>query len=152
MTRINMKKAKHIALIAHDRKKKELLEWVTFNKDNLKRHNLYATGTTGKIITDKLGLEIYSFRSGPLGGDSQIGSRIVEGEIDFLIFFWDPLESQPHDPDIKALLRLAVLWNNPVACNRSTADFIFSSHLMNEEYERIIIDENSYSLNRKIDV
>jgi methylglyoxal synthase len=127
-----------------------LLEWAAFNKESLKKHKLYATGTTGKIISEQLGLEVQSFQSGPLGGDSQIGSRIVEGMIDLLIFFWDPLESQPHDPDIKALLRLAVVWNIPIACNRASADFIFSSPLMNESYERIIGDYSDYSISRKI--
>jgi len=150
MSRVKIKREKRIALIAHDRKKKDLLEWAAFNKENLKKHKLYATGTTGKIISEQLGLEVQSFQSGPLGGDSQIGSRIVEGMIDLLIFFWDPLESQPHDPDIKALLRLAVVWNIPIACNRASADFIFSSPLMNESYERIIGDYSDYSISRKI--
>ena len=151
MTKIVVKKEKRIALIAHDQRKKDLIEWATWNKENLKKHKLFATGTTGRILNEKLGLEVNSFQSGPLGGDSQIGSRIVEGAIDMLIFFWDPLESQPHDPDIKALLRLAVLWNIPVACNRSSADFIFSSPLMNETYDRLISDYSEYSTKRKID-
>lgn len=150
MSRIKIKREKQIALIAHDRRKKDLLEWVTANQEALRKHKLYATGTTGRIISEQLGLDIQSFQSGPLGGDSQIGSRIVEGAIDFLIFFWDPLENQPHDPDIKALLRLAVVWNIPVACNRASADFIFSSPLMNEPYERVIGDYSDYKLSRKI--
>ena len=152
MSRVKIKREKRIALIAHDRKKKDLLEWAAFNKESLRKHKLYATGTTGRIISEELGLEVQSFQSGPLGGDSQIGSRIVEGAIDLLVFFWDPLESQPHDPDIKALLRLAVVWNIPVACNRASADFIFSSPLMNENYERIIGDYSDYSLSRKINL
>jgi len=151
MARMGMRKEKRIALIAHDQRKKDLIEWASWNKDNLKKHKLFATGTTGRILTEKLGLEVASFQSGPLGGDSQIGSRIVEGQIDMLIFFWDPLENMPHDPDVRALLRLAVVWNIPVACNRSSADFIFSSPLMNESYERIISDYGEYSTKRKID-
>ncbi len=138
--KVRMTAGKTIALIAHDNMKKNLLEWVAFNKESLKRHKLYATGTTGKLIADETGLEVIRFQSGPLGGDQQIGAKIAEGEIDFMIFLWDPMEPQPHDVDIKALLRLAVLWNIPVACNRSTADFLISSPLMNSDYERTIPD------------
>ena len=131
---------KHIALIAHDGMKQDLLAWVSFNQGTLSRHALYATGTTGAMIRAATGLEINALQSGPLGGDMQIGARIVEGEIDFLIFFWDPLQPQPHDPDVKALLRVAVLHNIPTACNRATADFLISSPLMVEEYTRTIPD------------
>jgi len=137
---ILMKKKKNIALIAHDERKKDLLEWVKFNKGTLSQHNLFGTGTTGSLVAKEVDLKVTRFRSGPLGGDQQVGAKIAEGEIDFLIFFWDPLESHPHDPDVKALLRLAVVWNIPIACNRATADFLISSHLLSEEYERQVID------------
>jgi len=137
---IKMSKKKRIALIAHDNKKQDLLEWAKFNKDLLSGHELFATGTTGQILTTELGLEIQRFKSGPLGGDQQIGAKITEGELDFVIFFWDPLEPQPHDVDVKALLRIAVVYNIPIACNRATADFMISSHLMSEEYQRLVID------------
>jgi methylglyoxal synthase len=142
-----MKKRKKIALVAHDNKKKDLLEWAKFNQYLLSLHELYATGTTGKIV-EKAGLTVTKLRSGPLGGDMQIGAKIANGEIDFLIFFWDPLESLPHDPDVKALLRMAVVWNIPVACNRSTADFLVSSTLMDKEYDRIIPDYENYRQRR----
>ncbi len=142
-----IEKKKKIALVAHDHKKKDLLAWVKFNKYLLSLHELYATGTTGKII-EKAGLEVTKLKSGPLGGDMQIGAKIANGEIDFLIFFWDPLESLPHDPDIKALLRMAVVWNIPVACNRSTADFMVSSTLMDKEYDRIVPDYENYRQRR----
>jgi len=135
---------KKIALIAHDNKKADLLEWVKFNKGTLLQHELYATGTTGKIIEQELGSKITTFESGPLGGDQQIGSRIAEGCIDFLIFFWDPLESLSHDPDVKALLRMSVVWNIPTACNRASADFMISSSLMSQEYPRALPDYESY--------
>ena len=138
--KIIMKKKKNIALIAHDERKQDLLDWVKFNKGTLSQHNLFGTGTTGSLITQKVGLNVTTFRSGPLGGDQQVGAKITEGGIDFLIFFWDPLESHPHDPDVKALLRIAVVWNIPIACNRATADFLISSHLLSEEYERQAID------------
>ena len=139
-----MEQKKRIALIAHDHQKQALLEWVRFNKGTLLRHELYATGTTGKILEKELGSKVTIFESGPLGGDQQIGSRIAEGCIDFLIFFWDPLAPLPHDPDVKALLRIAVVWNIPIACNRASADFLISSTLMAQEYERILPDYESY--------
>ena len=135
---------KKIALIAHDHKKPDLLEWVRFNKGTLLKHELFATGTTGKVLEEELGIKVTIFESGPLGGDQQIGSRIAEGCIDFLIFFWDPLEPMSHDPDVKALLRVAVVWNIPIACNRSSADFMISSSLMSQEYPRILPDYESY--------
>ena len=131
---------KRIALVAHDNKKDDLLEWAKFNEDALAKHVVYATGTTGRLLEQELRVDIVRLQSGPLGGDQQIGAKIAEGEIDFVIFFWDPLQPQPHDVDVKALLRIAVVWNVPIACNRATADFMFSSHLMNERYERILPD------------
>jgi methylglyoxal synthase len=141
---------KRIALVAHDNKKSGLLEWAKYNLGTLGRHLLYATGTTGDLLVKELGLPITRFASGPLGGDQQIGAAIAAGEIDFLIFFWDPLEPQPHDPDIKALLRLAVLYNIPTACNRATADFLISSPLMAESYERPLPDLERYEARRAI--
>ena len=137
---IHMKKRKNIVIIAHDNKKKAMIDWVMVNKDKLSRHNLCGTGTTAKMVSDAAGIPVMAFKSGPLGGDQQIGARIAEGSIDFMFFFWDPLEAQPHDPDVKALLRIAVLYDIPVANNQATADFLISSTLMEEEYERKIID------------
>ncbi len=148
MTENLIAKEKNIALIAHDNKKNDLLAWAKFNRETLSRHHLFATGTTGDLLIKELGLEITRYASGPLGGDQQIGARISEGVIDFLIFFWDPLEPQPHDPDIKALLRLAVLWNIPTACNRATADFMISSPLMEQEYNHPTPDLERYSYSR----
>ncbi len=135
---------KKIALIAHDNKKQDLVEWARYNKILLSRHELYATGTTGLLLEEVLGVPITKFQSGPLGGDLEIGASIAEGKIDFVIFFWDPLEPQPHDPDVKALLRVAVVWNIPVACNRASADFMISSSLMSGEYERLLPDYDVY--------
>jgi len=136
---------KRIALIAHDLKKDDLLAWTKFNQEKLTKHILYATGTTGRVLSDELDIPIKRMQSGPLGGDLQIGAKIAEGEIDVLIFFWDPLESQPHDPDIKALLRLSVVWNIPVAMNRCSADYIITSPLLDSEYERIAPDYEEYT-------
>lgn len=136
---------KRIALVAHDNKKRDLLEWTAFNKDKLKDCAIYATGTTGRLLEEETGINVKKLKSGPLGGDQQLGALISENEIDILIFFWDPLEPQPHDPDVKALLRIAVVWNIPIANNRSSADFIFSSALMDEPYERILPDYDSYT-------
>jgi methylglyoxal synthase len=135
---------KGIALVAHDSKKEALLEWVRYNRHVLQEHRLYATGTTGAILEDNLDLTISKLMSGPLGGDQQLGAKIVEGDIDLVIFFWDPLQAQPHDPDVKALLRVAVVWNIPIACNRASADLMISSPLMKEAYERQIPDYQSY--------
>ena len=136
MTSIGSPATKRIALVAHDNMKREMLEWATEHKDELKKHTLIATGSTGKLIADNTGLTLERMRSGPLGGDQQIGARISDGGIDVLLFFWDPLEPQPHDPDIRALLRIAVVWNIPVACNRASADFILSSPLLGGIYQR----------------
>ena len=135
---------KHIALVAHDNKKADLLEWVEFHREALAGHELYATGTTGALLEERLALPVTKLQSGPLGGDQQIGAKIAEGEINFIIFFWDPLEPQPHDPDVKALLRIAVLWNIPVASNLATADFLFSSPFMATEYEKVLPDFTEY--------
>ncbi len=135
---------KRVALIAHDNKKHELVDWVKYNKSNLKRHQLFATGTTGRLIEAELDVPVTKLLSGPLGGDQQIGALISEGKIDILIFFWDPMSAQPHDPDIKALLRLGVVWNIPIASDRSTADFILTSPLFHEKYEVKIPDYTAY--------
>jgi len=135
---------KHIALIAHDNKKADLLDWVKYNRGTLLKHELYATGTTGTILEAELNIKIHIMQSGPLGGDQQIGARIAEGTVDFLVFFMDPLEAQPHDPDVKALLRVASVWNIPVAVNRASADFLISSPLMAQEYARIVPDYEAY--------
>ena len=131
-----MPSRKRIALIAHDHCKSELMEWAQFNRDTLASHELFATGTTGRLLAESLGVEVHRFLSGPLGGDLQVGAAIAEGRIDVLVFFWDPLEPQPHDVDVKALLRIAVVCNVPTACNRATADFVLSSPLTREDYRR----------------
>jgi methylglyoxal synthase len=131
-----MDSCKHIALIAHDNRKLDLLDWVRFNRTTLAQHELYATGTTGGLVERELGLPVKRFLSGPLGGDQQVGAGIAEGRLDVVFFFWDPLEPQAHDVDVKALLRVAVVHNCPIACNRATADFLLSSPLMREQYEQ----------------
>ncbi len=135
-----MEKQKRIALIAHDHRKSDLIDWCEYNQGSLSKHKLFGTGTTGKLIADKVGLKVHRFQSGPLGGDLQIGASIAEHKINMMIFFWDPLQAQPHDVDVKALLRIGVLYNIPVACNRSSADFIISSDLMDDKYERFLVD------------
>ena len=141
---ITMGLNKKIALVAHDNKKRDLVEWAKFNRDLLAHHRIFATGTTGTLLERELDIPIIKLQSGPLGGDQQIGARIVDGEIDFLIFFWDPLEQQAHDPDVKALLRMAVVWNIPTACDRASADFMISSPLMDKEYDRLVPDYDMY--------
>ncbi len=131
---------KHIALVAHDNKKEDLLAWARHNRVLLSQHEIYATGTTGKMLQDALGMPVNRLQSGPLGGDQQMGALITDGTIDFLIFFWDPLSAQPHDTDVKALLRIAVVWNLPIACNRATADFLITSPLMGSSYRRFTPD------------
>lgn len=149
-----MEKTKSIALVAHDNRKKDLLEWVEWNWEVLIRHKLICTGTTGRLIEERLMqrlpatqqrlVDITKLKSGPLGGDQQLGAMIAEGKIDLVIFLWDPMEPQPHDVDVKALLRIAVLYNVPTACNRSTADFLISSPLMDQEYTPLLVDYTSY--------
>ncbi|AHF16067.1 methylglyoxal synthase [Niabella soli] len=140
---------KRIALVAHDHKKEELLQWAIANRQKLLQHRLYATGTTGTILEKTLGQSIHKLLSGPLGGDQQIGVMIAEEKLDILIFFWDPMEAQPHDPDVKALLRLSATYNLPVACNAATADFLFTSPFMTSEYHAVQTDYSTY-LKRKL--
>ncbi|RFS23555.1 methylglyoxal synthase [Chitinophaga silvatica] len=140
---------KRIALIAHDHKKAELIEWATYNRAVLSRHELYGTGTTGQLVEQALDIPVRKLLSGPLGGDQQIGALVATGGLDLIIFFWDPMEALPHDPDIKALLRLGVVWNIPMASNRASADFLVTSPLMNQEYETILPDYSQYT-KRKI--
>lgn len=154
-----MEKIKNIALVAHDNRKQDLINWIEFNWENLRKHRLICTGTTGKLVEDSINsrslsyglssVNIRKLKSGPLGGDQQLGALIVEGEIDIMIFFWDPMQPQPHDVDVKALLRITVLYNVPTACNRSTADFLISSELFNEEYHQVIKDYSEY-IDRKL--
>ncbi len=149
-----MEKSKHIALVAHDNRKKDLVEWVEFNYKTLLGHHLICTGTTGKLVEEtilnkleedeKITFDIVKLKSGPLGGDQQLGALISEGMIDLLIFFWDPMQPQPHDVDVKALLRITVVYNIPTACNRSTADFLISSHLLKESYSPKLVDYSVY--------
>jgi methylglyoxal synthase len=143
-----MGQRKRIALVAHDNKKRDMLDWAKYNRSALAQHEVYSTGTTGKLLESELNIEVTKLQSGPLGGDQQIGAKIAEGNIEFLIFFWDPLEPLPHDPDVKALLRLAVVWNIPIACNRASADFMFSSPLMSAAYERRLPDYEEYQQRR----
>lgn len=155
-----MDKIKRIALVAHDNRKPDLIEWVNWNWDNLRKHKIYCTGTTGKLIEaaisknlsekDTEKVSITKLKSGPLGGDQQLGSLIVDGEIDIMIFFWDPMQPQPHDVDVKALLRITVLYNVPTACNRSTADFMISSEIFNSAYEKKLKDYSEY-INRELE-
>jgi methylglyoxal synthase len=140
---------KRIALVAHDNKKKDLIDWARHNAVMLAKHELIATGTTGKMLEEELDRPVKKLLSGPLGGDQQIGAMIAEGKLDILIFFWDPMQAQPHDSDVKALLRVGVAWNILLACDRATADFVLTSPLMMEEYETIIPNYDSY-LHRKV--
>jgi methylglyoxal synthase len=133
-----MKDRKRIALIAHDNRKLDLLDWARFNRETLAQHELYGTGTTGALVASELGLDVHRFLSGPLGGDQQVGAGIAEGRLDVVVFFWDPLQPQPHDVDVKALLRIAVVYNCPIACNRATADFVLSSPLLKSAYQRMV--------------
>lgn len=141
---IKMAREKTIAIVAHDNKKQDLLAWTKYNREALSGHRIVATGTTGALLEAELNVPVSRVLSGPLGGDQQIGAKISEGEIDVLIFFWDPLEPHPHDPDVKALLRIAVVWNIPIACNRASADFLISSSLMPRPYERLVPNYDGY--------
>ncbi|MFL5786552.1 MAG: methylglyoxal synthase [Flavisolibacter sp.] len=144
MKQRNLQIRKRIALVAHDNKKADLIDWAYYNKNVLSQFELIATGTTGKLLEEKLDMPVQKVFSGPLGGDQQIGALIAEGKIDMIVFFWDPMEAQPHDNDVKALLRLAVAWNIIIACNRTTADFILTSDLMRNEYPIDTPDFSAY--------
>ena len=154
-----MEKIKNIALVAHDNRKPDLIKWVEFNWDNLRHHNIICTGTTGKLVEEAINrfadkeklphINIHKLKSGPLGGDQQLGALIAEGKIDILVFLWDPMQPQPHDVDVKALLRITVLYNVPTACNRATADFLISSSLFNERYQQIVKNYEEY-IQRKL--
>lgn len=146
---VTMAEKKTVAIVAHDNKKQDLLAWAKFNREALTGHKLIATGTTGKLHYTELEFPVERLLSGPLGGDQQVGAKIGEGEIDVLIFFWDPLQPHPHDPDVKALLRIAVVWNIPIACNRASADFLISSSLMPQEYQRLVPDYEGHR-NRRL--
>ena len=148
-----MDESKNIALVAHDSRKKDLIEWIDYNYKNIIKHKMVCTGTTGKMVEEALNkklvdeptpFQILKLKSGPLGGDQQLGAMIAEGEVDLMIFLWDPMQPQPHDVDVKALLRIAVLYNIPTACNRATADFIISSTLLNEKYTPVLKDYSQY--------
>lgn len=141
-------KQKKIALIAHDGKKQEMLEWCEKNKEILQKHKLCGTGTTARMITDRVGIPVKGYNSGPLGGDQQIGAKIVEGQVNMIIFFSDPLAAQPHDPDVKALLRIAQVYDIPIANNKATADFLLQSSLMNEEYAHEVENFKNTVINR----
>ncbi len=145
-----MRERKRVALIAHDNKKQELVDWAIRNESTLTNHELHATGTTGSLIEKALNFPVNKLLSGPLGGDQQIGAMIAEGKIDIVIFFWDPMEALPHDPDIKALLRLAAVWNIPLACSRSTADFLITSPFFKEKYQIAMPDYEKYTKRKTI--
>lgn len=143
MKEVSVPAIKRIALIAHDNRKEDLVNWVKTHREILSKHQLYGTGTTGRLISEETELPVYRFLSGPLGGDQQIGAKIAEGDLDIVIFFWDPLTAQPHDPDVKALLRIAVLYNVPMACNRSTADYMINSPQFTKTYKKILLSYNT---------
>lgn len=145
-----IRRKKRIALVAHDNTKPDLMQWAKDNRERLARHELFATGSTGAMLEEELNVEVHKLKSGPLGGDLQIGARISEGDINFLVFFWDPLSPFPHDPDIKALLRMAVLWNIPLACDKASADFMITSPLMDEEYQRLLTEEIGSGEHRRL--
>jgi methylglyoxal synthase len=145
MLKLDLAPRKRIGLVAHDNKKQDLIEWARYNRTMLAAHDLVATGTTGIMLGRDLDLPVTCLQSGPLGGDLQIGAMIADGSIDFLVFFWDPLEPQPHDTDVKSLLRIAVVWNIPVACDRASADFMISSPLMTDSYERRVPDYSAHN-------